>query len=222
MTVDDVMIPRHQIVGIDLTQAWEKLIYRLTHAKHTRLPIYEDEINGVIGIINLRKVSTRLHDNNFKYEQLKQLTEEVYFVPEGTPLTTQLLNFRREKRQLALVVDEYGDIKGLVTVEDILEEIVGELTSEIPSVSKLVKATQDGRYLVAGHANLLELNRLLNWELPINGPKTLSGLIIEYLETMPVESTCLKLNNYPIEIVSVEQNLVRQASISPLMLPLQE
>lgn len=215
MTVDDVMIPRHQISGIELNQPWETIHKTLTQSKHTRLPVYNEEIDHVLGILNLRKVIPHLHQAEFKQEALGRLAEEIYFVPESTPLTTQLLNFRREKQKIALVVDEYGDIIGLVTIEDILEEIVGELMSEEPSVSKLVKQRVDGRYLVAGHANLRELNRLLSWELPVDGPRTLSGLIIEYLEAIPTEQTCLKLNNYPIEIVKVEDNLVKQAILMP-------
>lgn len=218
MTVDDVMVPQHQIVGIDLDEPWEKIHWQLSHSEHTRLPVFDDDIDQVQGMVNLRKVISKLHDTNFTHAGLKKMCDDIYFIPEGTPLTTQLLNFRRKKQQIALVVDEYGDIIGLVTIEDILEEIVGELTSEEPSVSKLVKRTQDGRFAVAGHANVRELNRLLSWELPTEGPKTLSGLIIEYLETIPYEQTCLKLNNYPIEIVSVEDNLVKRAIVSmPLL-----
>jgi Mg2+/Co2+ transporter CorB len=210
MTVDDVMIPRHQIMGIELDQDWKKIIWQLMHSKHTRLPIFYDEIDNVLGVINLRHVISRLHDPHFDQNGLKSLSEEVYYIPEGTSLTTQLLNFRRERRKIALVVNEYGDIIGLVTVEDILEEIVGELASEIPSVSKLVTHLPEGGYVVGGDANIRELNRLLGLQFPTEGPKTLSGLIVEYLEAIPHEQTCLKLENYPIEILRVEDNLVKQ------------
>ncbi len=215
MTVDDVMVPHHQVMGINLDQPWEKIHLQLKQSQHTRLPIYEDDINQVQGMINLHQIMPQLQDPNFKLENLKSLMEEIYFIPKGTALTSQLLNFRREKQRIALIVNEYGDVIGLVTVEDILEEIVGELTSEIPSVSKLVKPCEDGGYLVAGQANIRELNRLLGWKLPTDGPKTLSGLIIEYLEAIPCEQTCLKLQNYPIEIITVQNNLVEQALLLP-------
>ena len=213
MTVEDVMIPRHEIEGIELDNDWDAISWQLTHSKHTRLPLYQSEIDEVQGMLNLRKAMPHLSDQTFSKEKLAKLVEEVYFVPEGTPLTTQLLNFRRERKRIALVVDEYGEILGLVTIEDIVEEIVGELASEVPSVSKWVQDLGNGRYRVAGNASIRELNRLLNWELPLDGPKTLSGLIIEYLEAIPVPQSCLKLNNYPMEIITVEENMVKEVIV---------
>ena len=215
ITVDDVMVPRSDIIGLELNVSWKDIQWQLTHSKHTNLPVYQDQIDNVQGIINVRRVMSEISDTDFNQEKLMPLIEDVYFVPEGTPLPTQLINFRREQKRIALVVDEYGDIQGLITVEDILEEIVGELTSETPSVSRYVKKLPDNTYLIDGGANIRELNRLLNWEFPLDGPKTLSGLIIEYLETLPEEGTCLLLFNYPIEIQTVDENLIRQVKIYP-------
>lgn len=215
ITVDDVMIPRNEIVGIEMNEEWGIILKEFASSLHTRLPIYEDGIDNVKGIINLHKVWPLIVKDKLKKADLQQLSEEPYFIPEGTPLTTQILNFRKEGKRCALVVDEYGDIQGLLTVGDIIEEIVGEITTEIPSISKLVKAEQDGCYQVDGSVNVRELNRLLDWHLPTHGPKTLSGIITEYLESIPVPATCILLNDYPVEIIEVKDNLVKWAKIYP-------
>ncbi len=215
ITVDDVMIPRSDVIGIELDAPWKDIQWQLTHSKHTNLPVYKNEINNVQGMINVHRSMGEISSIGFNQEKLASLIEDVYFVPEGTALTTQLINFRREQKTIALVVDEYGDIQGLITIEDILEEIVGELTSEIPSVSRYVQKLPDNHYIIDGCANIRELNRLLNWEFPIDGPKTLSGLIVEYLEALPEERTCLLLFNFPIEIQKVDENLVKKVKIYP-------
>lgn len=222
ITIDDVMIPRNEIVGINISEDWDLILKNISLVEHTRLPLYEDDIDNVKGILNLRKLLPMLAKSSIEKADLIALCEESYFIPEGTPLTTQILNFRKEGQRLALVVDEYGDIQGLLTVGDIIEEIIGEITTETPSISKLVQPQQDGSYLVDGSVNVRELNRLLDWHLPIKGPKTLSGIITEYLETIPEERTSVKLNNYPIEIIEAKDNLVKSAKVYPQLLEKKE
>lgn len=214
ITVDDIMVPRSEVLGINLEDDWEQIHKLLITCHHTRLPVYRDNIDNVEGVIHLRTALNYLAKGRLDKEAIVRLTQEAYFVPEGTPLTTQLLNFRKEKHRMALVVDEYGDILGLVSVQDILEEIVGEVSSEVPSVSKLVRQEADGRFLVDGSINLRELNRLMNWYLPTEGPKTLNGLILEYLESIPAPGTCVLLNGYPVEITAVKENRVMTAVIA--------
>lgn len=215
VTVEDIMIPRSEIKGIDLNDDWDKVILQLTNSTHTKLPIYQDDIDNVIGILHLREALKLLGQERLSAESLRELARDVYFVPEGTPLHVQLLNFRSEQRRSALVVDEYGDIQGLITLEDILEEIVGEFKTDVPAASKFIEPLPDGFYKVDGSVNIRELNRLMGWGLPVDGPKTLSGLITEYLETIPQEQTCLRLAGYPIEILTVQDNLVRSVNIKP-------
>lgn len=215
VTVDDVMIPRNEITAINLEDDWEDIVTLLTESIHTRLPLYRDDINDALGMVSLRRVLHDLATGALNKARLENMAEAVYFVPEGTSLNQQLINFRKQEERCGLVVDEYGDIQGLITVEDILEEIVGELTTDIPSIAKLVQAQADGSYWVDGSANLRELNRLLHWHLPTDGPKTLSGLIIEYLETLPDSGIGLVLNGYPVEVLETSANRVKMAKVMP-------
>lgn len=215
MQVDDVMVPRNEVVGIELNDDWGTILNKITHTTYTFMPLYHEGIDNVQGVVNLRTAMRYLADGTLDKAKLEKIAIEAYYVPEGTSLTMQLLNFKRDQQRFALVVDEYGDIQGLVTATDVIDEIVGELTSDVPSVSKFVKKDKDNAYVVDGSVNVRELNRLMDWELPTEGPKTLSGLIIEYLETIPQEKTCLKLNGYPIEILSVQANTVKTAKIFP-------
>lgn len=217
VTVEDIMIPRNEIRGIDLNDDWDKLLEQLTSSTHTKLPVYKDDIDNVIGILHLRDALKLLGQNKLNVESLANLVREAYFIPEGTPLHVQLLNFRSEQRRSALVVDEYGDIQGLITLEDILEEIVGEFKTDVPAISKFIIPQVQGGFNIDGSVNIRELNRLMGWNLPLNGPKTLSGLITEYLETIPQEKTCLRLAGYPIEILEVQENLVRSVYINPAL-----
>lgn len=214
MTVDDVMIPRNEIVGIDLDDPWEENYHILLTSRHTLLPVYRDGIDNVQGVINTRTVLLKLSQGERTQEHVEQLIEEATFTPEGTPLGQQIFNFRKERQRWALVVDEYGDIQGLVTVEDILDEIIGELTPGEQSITQHVCSQVDGSYLVKGNANIRELNRLMHWDLPTDGAKTLSGLIVEFIEGSPRPMTCVLINNYPIEIIEVESNVVKLARIS--------
>jgi Mg2+/Co2+ transporter CorB len=215
VAVDDIMVPRNELVGIDLEDDWDDIVKQLTNSQHTRLPVYRNDINNVIGLLHLRNTLQLLTDKKSTKEDLLPLIRESYFVPEGTPLNTQLLHLQRQKRRIGLVVDEYGDVKGLVTLEDILEEIVGEFTTDPSSHTKDVHPQTDGTYLVDGSANIRELNRVMNWDLPTDGPKTFSGLITEYLESIPEPGTSLMLAGYPIEIVQAKDNVVKTAQINP-------
>ncbi len=215
VTVEDIMIPRNDITGIDINDDWQEIIHQLSESQHTRLPIYDGDIDKVRGMIHIREALHLFNKEKTNKEDLQKIIREPYFVPEGTPLNTQLLNFQREKRRIGLVVNEYGDIQGLVTLEDILEEIVGEFTTD-PSVhSKDVHLQEDGTYLVDGSTSIRELNRILKWDLPTKGPKTLNGLILEYLETIPDPGTSLLIANYPFEIVQISQNAVKTVRINP-------
>jgi len=212
VTVDDVMVPHNEIVGIDLDDDDASIEQTISQSEHTRLPVYEDNIDNIIGILHLRRLAN-LAPRSFDKTSLRQLVDEPYFVPEGTPLSKQLVQFQRRRERVALIVDEYGDIQGIVTIEDILEEIVGEFTTDpADQIEEVIREGPDS-FLVSGTANIRELNRTQGWELPTDGPKTLNGLIVEMLETIPEPSTCLKISGYPLEIVATDENRVRTVRI---------
>ncbi len=213
VTVDDVMVPHNEIVGIDLDDDLAAIAEVIRGSEHTRLPVFRDNIDKVVGILHLRRVANRAVDTNFDKVDLEALLDEPYFVPEGTPLSTQLAQFQKARQCFALVVDEYGDIQGLVTLEDILEEIVGEFTTAPAAQDDDIVRESDETFLVRGTANIREMNRLMNWTLPTDGPKTLNGLILEYLETIPESGTGLKIDGHPIEILETNGNRVRTARI---------
>jgi Mg2+/Co2+ transporter CorB len=215
-TIEDIMIPRNEIVGIDLARDLDEIVELLSSCLYTRLPVYHEDINEVSGILHVRSALPQLLRGEFSKESLAQCAEEPYFIPEGTPLNTQLLNFQRQKKRVGLVVDEYGDIEGLVTLEDILEEIVGEFTTDVSSAIRFVHPQPDGSHLVDGGVNIRALNRMMNWRLPVTGPKTLNGLIIEQLESIPATGTSVKIAGYAIEIVQIADNAVKTARIRPL------
>jgi Mg2+/Co2+ transporter CorB len=215
VTVEDVMVPRSEIVGIDIEEDDQTILKELVHTQHTRLPIFRDNIENVLGFVHARNALHVLAEGEFSKEKLMAICREPYFIPEGTPLNTQLLSFQREKRRIAFVVDEYGDIQGLVTLESILEEIVGEFTTDIAATIKDVHPQDDGTFLVDGGAYVRELNRTLAWELPTDGPKTLNGLIIEYLESIPEPGTSVLINGYPIDIVQTSNNAIKTIRIHP-------
>lgn len=212
VTVDDVMVPHNEIVGVDLDEDLDDISAVIRDSEHTRLPVYRDNIDQVCGVLHLRKLANLASHSRFTKDDIERMASEPYFVPEGTPLSTQLAQFQRSKQRFALVVDEYGDIQGIVTLEDILEEIVGEFTTAPTSDDEIVREA-DGRYLVNGTMNVREMNRLMNWNLPTEGPKTLNGLILEYLETIPTPDTCLQIDGYGIEIVEIDENRVQAARI---------
>ncbi len=215
VTIEDIMVPRNEIVGIDLNQPEDEIVHILTSCQYTRLPLYYDDIDNVTGILHIRNALPLIAREAFDKQQLLEIAREPYFVPEGTPLNTQLLNFQRHKRRIGLVVDEYGDIEGLITLEDILEEIVGEFTTDIAETIRDVHPQEDGSFLVEGSANIRVLNRTMHWDLPTTGPKTLNGLITEYLESIPAPATSLRINGYTIEILQTTENAVKTARIIP-------
>ncbi len=212
VTVDDVMVPHNEIIGIDLNSEIATIEATIRDSQHTRMPVYRDDIDQVVGVLHYRKLAN-LAQQDVSKDGLERLLLEPYFVPEGTPLSTQLVQFQRRRERIALVVDEYGDIQGIVTLEDILEEIVGEFTTDpADDENDVVKEASD-TFLVDATANIRELNRSQNWNLPTNGPKTINGLIVEMLETIPAPGTCLKINGYPIEIVETDDNRIRSVRV---------
>lgn len=215
ITVEDIMVPRNEISGIDIRADWDEIMAQLRTSQHTRLPVYEDSIDDVLGFVHAREFLHLVMHQEPTREKLREILRAAYFVPEGTPLQRQILNFQAAKRRIGLVVDEYGDIQGLVTLEDILEEIVGEFTSDPAAQQKDLYKEADGSYLVNGNANVRALNRTMNWHLPTTGPKTLNGLILEYLETIPQPGTSLKLAGYPLEIVQTSGSAVKTVRIQP-------
>lgn len=213
VTVDHIMIPRNEVVGIDLEDEWSDVVDMIQSSRHTRLPVCRESLDDVVGFIHLRSVLSLLADEELNKETLENATEDAYFVPEGTPLTTQLLNFQQEKQRSALVVDEYGDIQGLITLEDILEEIVGEFTTDLETTAQDIYPQPDGSFLIDGTATIRDINKALEWKLPEEGPKTLSGLITEYLEYIPNPGTCMLIAGYPIEVIHIKDNMVKTAKV---------
>ncbi len=214
ITVDDIMVPRNEIFGIDLEDDFDEIAQQLRSCQHTRIPIFKSSMNKPIAILHMRKWGQFLASHDEKNRaNLMQYTVEPYFVLEGTPLHIQLSNFQKAKRRLGLVVDEYGDVKGMVTLEDILEEIVGEFTTDLAASSKDIHPQQDGSFIIDGTTTIRSINKALKWHLPTQGPKTLSGLIIEHLEFIPNSAVSLNLENYRIEVVQVKDNTVKTAKL---------
>jgi Mg2+/Co2+ transporter CorB len=211
VTVDDIMVPRNEIAGIDAESDWDEILDVIRDSSHTRLPVYEGSLDNIVGILHLKRVAQALARGELDKEQFLELARnrEPYFVPQGTTLNAQLLNFQRLRRRSALVVNEYGDIQGLVTLEDLLEEIVGEFTTEPGMLHKDIHSEADGSYVVNGGINVRTLNRRLGWSLPTTGPRTLNGLIVEYLETIPDTGVSLKLGEYAVDILQIADNTVR-------------
>lgn len=216
ISVDDIMIPRSELVGIDVNDDWKKIQKQLTQANHTRVLLYRDNIDDVVGYIHARDALKLLSKSQFTKATLLRAVRELYFIPEGTPLKVQLLKFQHAKERLGLVVDEYGDIQGLVTLEDILEEIVGDFTTtQTPTPSDEVTLQPDGSYLVDGSASIRDVNKEMSWQLPTDGPKTLNGLIIEHLEDIPESNISVRIAGYPIEIVAASENRIKTVRVMP-------
>ncbi|RMS75661.1 CNNM domain-containing protein [Pseudomonas savastanoi] len=213
ITVNDILIPRNEVDGVNLDDPMELIIERLIISRHTRLPVYHNDINQVQGVINTRDISHLLPKGTLTKEQLLAVCYEPYFVPESTPLQLQLLNFHKQQRRLGVVVDEYGEVLGIVTLEDILEEIVGEFESEQRLDNPHVKQQEDGRLEVESAASIRELNKSLGWHLPSDGPKTVNGLVTEALETIPEAPVCLKIGPYRLEILETEDNRVKRVAM---------
>lgn len=213
-TVEDIMIPKSEIVGINLNQSWIQILEEFETAQHTRLPLYSDSIDNLVGLVHLRDVLNLLLEEQLDKESLLKAADQPYFVPEGTPLNIQILNFRKMKKRSCFVVDEYGELRGLVTMEDILEEVVGEFTTDIADLSKDIMPQNDGSVIIDAGITVRQLNRLLSWNLPLLGPKTLSGLLVEYLGYIPPAESCLSLQNYRIEILKVGENTIKNVRMT--------
>jgi Mg2+/Co2+ transporter CorB len=214
VTVDDIMIPRHEISGIDLDDDDEQIIAALRTSEHTRLALYREDIGNIIGVLHLRSLGLFLHGDLLDRDAMQRAAAEPYFVPEGTPLNTQLLNFQKLKRRLGIVVDEYGSVRGLVTLEDILAEIVGEFTSNISAQSAEIVPQSDGSYMIDGATAIRDVNRSLQWELPVDGPKTLNGLILELLETIPEAQVGVRIGGYHFEILELQGKVIQKVRAS--------
>lgn len=209
VTVDDIMIPRNEVTGIDLDDDLEAIISQLRTTPHTRLPVFRNDINQIEGIVHMRQIARLLSHDQLTKESLLAACTEPYFVPENTPLSTQLLNFQKQKRRIGIVVDEYGDVRGVVTLEDILEEIVGEFSNQDALRSPDIHPQDDGTLVIDGAAYIREVNRALDWQLPCDGPKTLNGLITEALEHIPDSGICLQIGDYRLEILQAADNRVK-------------
>lgn len=214
-SVEDIMIPRNDITGIDLHDDWGDIEHQITHSHRTRVPVFQDNIDNTIGMLHLRKVLNLFAKDELNIDSLKAQIRKAYYIPTGTPLTRQLLNFQKKKRRSGLVVDEYGSIQGLVTLEDILEEIVGQFTTDSQTRSFGIHAQDDGSQLIDGSTHIRDINRSLDWLLPADGPKTLNGLILEHMEMIPEPGTSLMIQGYPIEVVRTSKNAVHSARIQP-------
>ena len=215
LIVDEIMIPGNEVIGIDLNDSTDEIIDLITNCQHTRLPVFRGHIDNILGVIHVRKIPRLLEDKeNFSIEELIKLTDEPYFVPIGTPLHIQLKNFQQRKLRLGLIVDEYGDIQGIITMEDILEEIVGEFTTDIQTFDQDIHLQDDGTIIIDGTTMIRDINKQLNWNLPAHGPKTLNGLILEHLEHIPEPGTGLRINNFTIEIMQSAENAVKTVKIS--------
>jgi len=215
-TVEDIMIPRNEVDGIDIQDPEEEITNQLKNAAYTRLPLFDGDIDSVIGIIHVRDALHALLDRGFGKTHLRKIGRQPYFVPKGTQLYQQLLNFQREKEPIGLVVDEYGDFLGLITLTDLLEEIVGEFASDPAHTIGEIYESEDGSLLIDCGISVRELNRALRWKLPTNGPKTLNGLIIEHMETIPEPGTSLKLGGHALEIMHTAESAVKTVKLVTL------
>ena len=217
VTVDDIMVPRNEVYGLDLSEPDDLLLERIQSSEYTRVPVYEEDINNVVGMLHMRRVSRFIDRTGLERKGLLAALEQPYFVPENTPLHTQLLNFQRQKLRIGVVVDEYGEVMGLVTLEDILEEIVGEFTSNLAEAIADIFPQQDGSYVINGSANIREINKSLGWQLPTDGPKTLNGLLLESLESFPEANCGVRIDDYCLEILELADNVIKsvRAQVHP-------
>ena len=216
MTVNDIMAPRNEIYGIDIEAPDGAIMRQLKNSAHTRLPIFRDDINQIEGVFHMRDLSRVLDKGRLNRQALSEAAEPPYFIPENTPLNTQLLHFQRQKKRLGMVVDEYGDILGLVALEDILEEIVGEFTSNLVEENEEITEHADGSTTCSGTVSIRDVNRQRKWDLPTDGPKTLSGLALEALEAFPSAKTSVRIEGYQLEIEEIAKTHISRIRIWPL------
>ncbi len=213
VTVEDIMVPRQEIVGLDLDRAWDENLGVIQTSPHDRLPVYREYIDNIIGVTRVRDLLPELARGELTQALLLERIRDAYFVPEGTPLTKQLLNFQQHRRRSAFVVDEYGDVQGLITTQDIVNELVGELDHDSSALDLGVTKESDRSYVVDASANVRQLNRVMNWNLPTDGPKTLNGLIVEQLETIPESGTGVTVADYPIEILDASEHGIKRVRV---------
>ncbi len=214
-SIEDVMVPRGEIVGIDLDDEWSVILNELTQTVYTRLPVYRESIDNVVGLLHIRTVISKLSLGGLTFADLEHSVRQHYFVPEGTSLTRQLLEFQSKEQRMALVVDEYGDIQGLVTLDDILEEIVGEYTPEGRGRSRAMRRLDDGSYLVDGSTSVRTINRRLGWNLPFDDAHTLGGLLIEEMEVIPAGKCSIRIGDHVMTIVDIRENVIHKILVKP-------
>ena len=218
-TVEDVMIPRQDIVGIDLDDDWEDILTQLTQTVYTRMPVFRESVDQVEGLLHIRTIIAKLALGGLTFEDLKRSVQRPYFIPEGTALTQQLLEFQRRERRMGLVVDEYGDIQGLVTLDDILEEIVGEYTAESRAKTRDIRVLDDGNYLVNGGAPIRGLNRNMDWQLPEHEASTLNGLLLEELGDIPSGKASIKIGPHIMTVLEIRDNMIGKVLVKPERTP---
>jgi len=218
VSVNDIMVPRNEIVGIDINDDWKSIVRQLTHSPHGRIVLYRDSLNDAIGMLRMREAWRLMTERNeFAKETMLRAADEIYYIPEGTPLSVQLVKFQHNKKKVGLVVNEYGDIQGLVTVEDILEEIVGDFTTSMsPGLAEEVVPQNDGSVLIEGTANIREINKAFNWHLPEDEARTVNGMLLEALEEFPQAGTRVRINQYDIDILDVQDNMIKQVKVMPV------
>lgn len=218
VTVSDIMVPRNEVVGIDINDDWKSIMRQLTHSPHGRILLYRQSLDDAIGMLRVREAYRLMTEKKeFNKENLLRAADEIYFIPEGTPLNVQLVKFQRNKEKVGVIVDEYGDIQGLVTVEDILEEIVGDFTTSMsPTLAEEVNPQSDGSVLIDGSANVRELNKAFNWSLPIDA-RTINGMLLEALEEIPQVETQVRIGNYLIDVLDVQENMIKRVRVKPIV-----
>jgi Mg2+/Co2+ transporter CorB len=208
-TVEDIMVPRNEVIGLDFDDDIDEIMEAISKSSHTLMPVFKKDLNEVIGFLHMRNMTKLIDLDEINKAELMQLIEEAYFVPESTPLHTQLFKFQNNKKRMAMVVDEYGDVQGIITIEDILEEIVGNFTTNLSEETDDIHPQQDGSYIIDGTATIREINKALDWDLPLDGPKTLNGLLTEMLEMIPEKNVCVRLPYHCVEILNVQDNAIR-------------
>jgi Mg2+/Co2+ transporter CorB len=218
VSVNDIMIPRSEIVGIDINDDWKSIVRQLTHSPHGRIVLYRGSLDDTISMLRVREAYRLMTEKKeFTKEVMLRAADEIYYVPEGTPLSVQLVKFQRNKKKVGLVVDEYGDVQGLITVEDILEEIVGDFTTSMsPSLAEEATPQNDGSVIIDGSANVRELNKAFNWQLPEAEARTINGMLLEALEEIPASGTRVRITHYDIDILDVQDNMIKQVRVIPV------
>ena len=217
VSVDEVMTQRSEVIGIDINQTVENILSNLQNNQKDFLPVYDESLDDLRGVIDLYGITSFLSNEDKSIERLIESLDEAYFIPENTPLSTQLFNFQKNKKTVAVVIDEYGSVKGIVTIKDVLEEIVGELATDIDKETVEIMEQKDGSYLIDASIPLRELNKKLNWQLPVNGAKTLNGLIIDQIETIPEKNIKIEIENYSVETVLIRNNMIKIARVLQLI-----